>query len=116
MTHLTSKAISVSPATYFVVYVLLMLLLGATFWFAHLDLGKFGVPVALAIAAIKALLVMFYFMHIRYSSGIIRSAAFVGVFWLGILLSLTLSDYISRDWMPLPGPWPQTSSETKSIQ
>ncbi|MFL5812927.1 MAG: cytochrome C oxidase subunit IV family protein [Bdellovibrionia bacterium] len=103
---------SPSPAKYFVVYVILMVLLGATYWFAHLDLGKIGVPVALAIAAMKAILVIFYFMHIRYSNGLIRSAAFVGVFWLGILMTLALSDYVSRDWMPLPGTWPQGNFKT----
>jgi cytochrome c oxidase subunit 4 len=107
-----NRSSSPSPAKYFVVYVLLMLLLGATFWFAHLDLGKFSVPVALVIASMKALLVIFYFMHIRYSQGLVRSAAFLGVFWLGILLTLTLSDYVSRDWMPLPGNWPQGNFKT----
>lgn len=116
MNNTTAKTTMISPVKYFVVYILLMLLLGATFWFAHLDLGKFSVAVALAIAATKALLVMFYFMHIRYSTGIVRSAAFVGVFWLGILMTLSLSDYISRDWMPLPGNWPQATSESKNFK
>jgi cytochrome c oxidase subunit 4 len=108
-----NQANAPSPVKYFIVYILLMLLLGATFWFAHLDLGKLGVPIALAIASMKALLVILYFMHIRYSQGLIRSAAFVGVFWLGILMTLALSDYVSRDWIPLPGTWPQGSFKNR---
>lgn len=96
----------VSPLKYFGVYVSLMILLGLTYFFAHLDIGRFGVAVALLIAATKALLVVFYFMHIRYESGIIRCAAFIGVFWLGILMSLSIADYISRNWLLLPGHWP----------
>ncbi len=101
---MTEKA-TASPRKYFAVYLALMILLAATFFFAHLDLGSMGVPIALFIASLKALLVIFYFMHLRYSrgdsTGIIRAAAFVGVFWLGILLTLTLSDYLSRSWMPI---------------
>jgi cytochrome c oxidase subunit 4 len=96
----------VSPIKYVLVYVALMILLGLTFLFAHLDLGKFGVPVALFIASLKALLVVLYFMELRYENGIIRASACLGIFWLGIMMTLTLTDYVSRNWLPLPGHWP----------
>ena len=35
-----------------------------------------------------------------------RIFAFVGIFWLGILFALSLSDYRSRNWLPWPGDWP----------
>jgi cytochrome c oxidase subunit 4 len=95
-----------SSKHYFIVYLLLMLLLGATFVLAHVNLGALGVPVALFIASLKALLVVLYFMELKHSSGLIRAAAVMGIFWLGILITLTMSDYISRNWLPLPGIWP----------
>jgi cytochrome c oxidase subunit 4 len=53
--------------------------------------------VALVIAAVKALLVILFFMHVRYES---QKMAWVfviaGFFWLGILLALTMTDYLTR--------------------
>jgi cytochrome c oxidase subunit 4 len=44
---------------------------------------------------------MLYFMHLRYSSHLTILFASAGVFWLGIMLALTLSDYVSRGWVSL---------------
>jgi cytochrome c oxidase subunit 4 len=99
---------TVTPAKYLAAYLALLLLLVATFVIAHFNLGKLGVPIALLIASAKAFLVVLYFMHLRYQTGILRAAAGLGVFWLGILMTLTLSDYLTRHWLPLPGPWPQS--------
>ena len=69
---------------------------------AFIDLGRIGnIAVALTIAVIKAVLVMLYFMHLRYSSRLTTLFAAAGVFWFGILLVLTLSDYLSRGWVSL---------------
>jgi cytochrome c oxidase subunit 4 len=87
-------------------YIALIALLIATFAIAHIDLGPFSTTVGVLIASAKAVLVVLYFMHFRYSNGIHRVAAVVGLFWFGILLSLTLTDYLSRNWLPLPGQWP----------
>jgi cytochrome c oxidase subunit 4 len=67
---------------------------------AFIDLGGIGnVAVALTIAVIKAALVALYFMHLRYSSRLTMVFAAAGIFWLGIMIALTLSDYLSRDWV-----------------
>lgn len=95
-----------SSKVYALVLTVLMILLGVTFLVAHIDLGLFNVPTSLFIAAVKAFLVVLYFMHIRYSIGLNRVAAGVGVFWLGILITLTLTDYLSRNWLLLPSHWP----------
>ena len=59
--------------------------------------------IALAIATTKAVLVVLYFMHVRYSSKLTKVTVLAGVFWLGILLVMTMGDYVSRDWIKLPG-------------
>jgi cytochrome c oxidase subunit IV len=88
------------------VFVALMVLLGLTYWLAHVDLGPFNTAVGLIVAAAKALLVALFFMELKSSSGVHRIAAMVGLFWVGILMSLTLADYLSRNWLPLPSMWP----------
>jgi cytochrome c oxidase subunit 4 len=79
----------------------LMLLLALTWTIGYINLGMFNVIIALAIAIIKALLVALFFMHIKGSSRLLHLAMAVGVIWLLIMLSLTLSDYFTRGWVPL---------------
>ena len=66
---------------------------------AYLDLGLWRIVLAVTIAAVKALLVILYFMHARYSSRLIWLFAGVGFAWLGIMIVLTMSDYLSRGWL-----------------
>ncbi len=77
-------------------YVALMVLLTATLLVSTMEAGKLATIVALAIAATKALLVALFFMHLRYSSGVSRIFASVGLVWLIIMFSITLGDYLSR--------------------
>ena len=92
----------ISPKVYFAVFAGLLGLTALTTGIAFVDLGRIGnISVALTIAVIKAVLVMLYFMHLRYSSPLTILFASAGVFWLGIMLVLTLSDYISRGWVSL---------------
>jgi cytochrome c oxidase subunit 4 len=65
---------------------------------AYLDLGIANTLVAITIAVIKATLVAWFFMHLRYSTRLTWVVAVSGVFWLGILLALTFSDYLTRSW------------------
>jgi cytochrome c oxidase subunit 4 len=83
-------------STYYRIFVLLLVLLAATLLVSYLPLGPFGLLLALAIAAVKALLVMLYFMHLRWESGVVRLFAFAGFFWFTLLLLITLSDYLAR--------------------
>jgi cytochrome c oxidase subunit 4 len=97
----------VSPVrTYLLVYLVLMALLVLTVGSAFLDLGRFNTPLNLGIAATKALIVGFFFMHLRTSSGLIKIIATAGIFLLGILFTLGMSDYVSRAWIHRPGRWP----------
>jgi cytochrome c oxidase subunit 4 len=92
--------------TYGTVTLLLLALLAVTFALAHVNLGAFGVAVALLIACVKAALVVSYFMHLKGSKGVLKVAAGAGVAWLCILYTLSLTDFLSRHWLPLPGGWP----------
>ncbi len=78
------------------IYVALMVLLGLTVLAAHFPLGAASLLIALAIAAAKALLVIFFFMHLREGSGTTRIFAAAGFLWLAIMLALTLGEYAGR--------------------
>ena len=81
---------------YYGIFAALMVLTGLTVWVATIDLGKANVVVALTIACIKALLVILFFMHVRYSSRLTWMFAAAGFLWLAILFTLTMSDYLTR--------------------
>jgi cytochrome c oxidase subunit 4 len=89
----------VSRTVYFVIFGALLLGTALTYYTAQLDLGaNLNTIVALTIAGIKATLVILYFMHVRYSSRLTWVIIASGIFWLGILFVLTLSDYGSRKY------------------
>ncbi len=66
---------------------------------AKVDFGALNNVVMLAIACTKALLVILFFMHVRWSSRLTWVVAAAGFFWLLILFGITMSDYLSRGWM-----------------
>ncbi len=94
----------VPPRVYAIVVVILMILLGATVMANRVDLGPLNIVVALAIAGVKAALVVLYFMEVRYSSRLTWIFAGAGFFWLIILIGLTLSDTLNRDVVVSPFP------------
>ena len=73
-----------------------MVLFLLTVGIAYVDLGPFNIVVAMAIATIKAVVVALYFMHVRYGSKVIWVFVIASMFWLIILLALTLNDYLTR--------------------
>jgi cytochrome c oxidase subunit 4 len=82
--------------TYLLVYLSLILLLAATVGIAFLDLGFLNLIITLAIASVKALLVILYFMHVRESEPATKLFVIAGFIWLIILMGLTLTDYLTR--------------------
>lgn len=82
--------------TYLLVYLSLLLLLAATVSAAFFDLGIFNLVITLAIASVKGLLVILYFMHVRESEPATKMFVIAGFVWLAILLGLTLTDYLTR--------------------
>ncbi len=91
--------------TYYMVFALLMALTASTVGIALIDLGPFNTIAALLIAGIKATLVIMFFMHVRYSRKIIPLVLLGGLMWLGILIGLTLTDFLSRTWLPTYRGW-----------
>ncbi len=79
-------------------YVALMVLLLATVAGNHLPLGRFALVVALLIAVAKAMLVVLFFMHVKVASRVTWIFVVSGFLWLGILFTLTFSDYLTRTW------------------
>lgn len=92
-----------SRITYFLVFLVLLVLLGATLLVAQFDLGPLNTALAISIAFAKAALIILYFMHVRYSSRVIWVYAVTGFFWLAILIVLSMSDFLTRGWLPAPG-------------
>jgi cytochrome c oxidase subunit 4 len=93
----------ISRTTYFLVWLALMALLIATVVAASFDLGWLNSVIAIGIAICKTLLIVLFFMHVRVSSRLTWVFAGAGFFWLGILITLAMSDYISRGWLPGTG-------------
>lgn len=89
----------VSRKIYLTIFGALMVLTALTVWVANFDLGLWNAIVALTIAVMKATLVVLYFMHVRYSSRLTWVFICAGLFWLMILFSFTLSDYLTRGWV-----------------
>lgn len=92
-----------SVRTYLLVFAALIALTVITTAVAFVDLGPFSVVVALAIAVCKMLLVALFFMHIRYSTRMTQIAVTGGLIWLGILITLSMADFATRGWLPVPG-------------
>ncbi len=86
----------VPRTTYFLIFALLMVGTAATVGAAYLDLGPMNNVVALGIAVAKATLVVLFFMHVKYSTRLTWAVVMGSVFWLGILLALTMGDYLTR--------------------
>lgn len=83
--------------TYALVFLTLLVLTGLTTAIAFFDLGgEINTAVALAIAVGKALLVILYFMHVRYSDKLTWVFAAAGFFWLLILIGGTMDDVMTR--------------------
>ena len=83
---------------YFLIFGVLIVLTGITVAVAFVNLGTLNVFVALTIAIVKALLVILFFMHVRYSSRLTKLFVSAGIFWFLILIAFTVSDYATRGW------------------
>ena len=101
---------------YVAIFGALLLLTALTVAASFVDLGGGRLHMANAIAAItiaisKALLVVLFFMHVRWSSRLTWIFVGAGVFWLMILFTLMLGDYFTRpEFPPSPPAVPRTTS------
>lgn len=88
----------IPPRTYYLVFAALMVLLFATVAAGEINLGRANVPIALAIAVMKMLLIMTWFMHLKYMASLVRVFAGAAFLWLGIGALFTFADYLTRSW------------------
>jgi cytochrome c oxidase subunit 4 len=95
----------VPKKVYILVFAALIVFTGLTTGVAFVNLGKWNTVVALAIAVAKASLVVLFFMHLRWSSGLLRMVLLSATMWFAILVALTLSDEFTRQWTPVPSTW-----------
>lgn len=85
-----------STRTYYLVFVALLVLLAATVLAAEIEHRAANTLLSIGIAVAKALLIMIFFMHLKFAKSLIRVFAAAGFLWLGILFALLFSDYLSR--------------------
>jgi cytochrome c oxidase subunit 4 len=88
----------VGPKVYIAILFALLVGTALTVWASFVDLGPWNPVIALAIATSKALLVVLFFMGVKYSSKMTKLTVFSGIFMFLVLISMTLTDYISRAW------------------
>ena len=86
-----------SSKFYYTIWIALLCLTGITAAVSFVDLGPLNTIVALVIATVKALLVVLFFMHVKYTSERLTKIVIVSaVFWLFLLLALSMADYATR--------------------
>jgi cytochrome c oxidase subunit IV len=103
----------VSPWMYATIITTLLILTVLTVGAAFVNLGRFNIVVALAIATVKATLVVLIFMHAKYAPERTKLVIIAGIFWLALLLFMTLSDYASRvDYRDIRYPMTQNITHT----
>ena len=84
---------------YYSVFLALLIGTALTVAVAFVDLGAMNNVVMLTIACVKALLVILFFMHVRWGTRLTWVVVASGFFWLLILFSLTMSDFVTRGWI-----------------
>lgn len=94
---------SISPKSYALAYVVLLLLLGANIGIGFLNLGWGSMFIALVIAALQASVIALFLMHGLFEKPLIRLIIGGALLWFMILVTLTMNDYITRNWLPIAG-------------
>ncbi len=84
---------------YLGIWATLIFFTGLTVFAATIELHVFNVVVALVIATIKGTLVVLFFMHLRYSTKLTMVTVLAAIFFLVILFSLSMTDYLTRAWL-----------------
>jgi cytochrome c oxidase subunit 4 len=92
---------------YLTIFATLLVMTGVTVWAAFQDWGDYNIVIALAIAAFKGTLVVWYFMHVKFASRLTQLATVLGFLWLSILIGFTYSDVMTRDWVGGANGWAQ---------
>ncbi|MEX0938561.1 MAG: cytochrome C oxidase subunit IV family protein [Pirellulales bacterium] len=102
----------VPPKTYYLVFGALLVLLMLTVAAAEIPNAALATTAAVTIAVTKALLIILFFMHVRYSSGVTMVFAAGGFLWLAIMFAFTTSDYLTRGERPFEHEQPPVTATT----
>ena len=92
-----------SVKAHVITYAGLLALTLVTTLLGYLDLGPFSMVLAILIAAVQASLIAAYFMQALYETILVRVVVAGGIVWFLIMMTLILTDYITRGWLPFPG-------------
>lgn len=84
------------------IWAILMFLTGLTVFVSFIELHDWNIVLALLIATIKGTLVVLFFMHLFYSSKLTKVTVIAALFFLFLLLSLSMTDYLTRGWLTNP--------------
>ena len=95
----------VAKKTYVFVWMSLLILLGLTVAVSYIRLGWLNAVAAVGIAVTKAVVIIMFFMHVRYNRHLVWIFVCAGFFWLSILFALSFGDYLTRIYMPRPTVW-----------
>lgn len=101
--HFDPMSHLVPVSLYVAIWAALMIFTGLTVFAARLELHVFNIVLALLIATIKGTLVVLFFMHLRYSTKLTMVTVVAAMFFLFLLLGLTMTDYLTRAWLTNPG-------------
>ena len=93
----------ISTSIYVGIWAILMVLTATTVFASFIELGDWNIVLALTIASIKATLVVLFFMHLYYSSKLTKVTMIAAIFFLFLLLALSMTDYLTRGWLTNPG-------------
>jgi cytochrome c oxidase subunit IV len=99
MAHVVPRSI------YYMVFAALLFFTALTVGVTYIEMGRLNLVIALLIAITKATLVVLFFMNVKNSSPLTKLFVVAGLFWMGLLVLLTFSDYVSRGWLPVPESW-----------
>jgi cytochrome c oxidase subunit IV len=100
--HFDPMSHLVPVSLYVGIWAALMIFTALTVFAARLELHVFNIVVALLIATIKGTLVVLFFMHLRYSTKLTMATVVAAMFFLFLLLGLTMTDYLTRAWLTNP--------------
>ena len=102
---MTTHAHIPKVSTLVLVWLALICLTGMTTGVSYVEMGWMNIVIALLIAVVKASLVVWIFMGVRYTTNLTKLFVVAGLVWLSILILLTASDYNTRHWTYQPEPW-----------
>ena len=105
----------VPPRTFLTVWAALLVLLAATVILAYVPLGPLHILVSVGIAFAKAILIVLFFMHVKYKQRLIAVFVCAGFLWLAIMFTLTSADYLTRRWLPAPTAWITVSQSRRAF-